>query len=92
MITLRGFARFMASRIPLSRALNNDLLQPYIAKVPFNELLIEFSNENPEVTLLEAITDLETAFSSIKNAVEYHSNIANGDIEQSPAEETVIIG
>lgn len=92
MITLRGFARFMASRIPLSRALNNDLLRPYIAKIPFNELLIEFSGENPDVTLLEAITDLEAAFSSIKNAVEYHSNIASGDIEQSSVDETIIIG
>lgn len=92
MITLKGFARFMASRIPLSRALNHDLLQPYIAKIPFNELLFEFSNENPDVTLLEAVTDLEAAFSSIKHAVEYHSNIANGDIEQSPVDETVIIG
>lgn len=92
MITLKGFARFMASRIPLSRALSNDLLQPYIVKIPFNELLVEFSNENPDVTLLEAITDLEVAFSSIKNAVEYHSNIANGDIQQSPVDETIIIG
>lgn len=92
MITLRGFARFMASRIPLSRALSNDLLQPYVARVPFNELLIEFSHENPEVTLLEAITDLEAAFSSVKNAIEHHSNIADGDIEQSSVEETVVIG